>query len=113
MSAAPAWEMALKPQARRVLGLLRRDVLNVCAVQELPTIDGREPILRLAARIGELRKAGCSIRTRREANGTATYALISEPGERDARRRSDERRRARKRAAAVQESLFDLEAVAA
>jgi hypothetical protein len=42
-------------------------------------IDRKDPILRVAARIEELRREGYVIRTRRLANNTATYFLISEP----------------------------------
>lgn len=42
-------------------------------------IDGGEPILRLPARVDELRQRGWTIRTERETNRTARYVLLSAP----------------------------------
>jgi hypothetical protein len=45
-----------------------------------PTVDGGPPILRLAARILDLRNDGLSIESSTDPNGVARYVLVSEPG---------------------------------
>lgn len=45
-----------------------------------PAIDGGPPILRLAARILDLRREGLSIEASKDPSGTARYVLVSEPG---------------------------------
>jgi hypothetical protein len=43
-------------------------------------IDGGPPILRLAARILDLRNDGLAIEASTDPNGVARYVLVSEPG---------------------------------
>jgi len=43
-------------------------------------VDGGKPIMRMAARVLELRQQGLSIDTRTDPNGVARYVLVSEPG---------------------------------
>lgn len=45
-------------------------------------VDGGRPIMRLAARILDLRRQGLSINVSSDPNGTARYVLTSEPGPR-------------------------------
>jgi hypothetical protein len=45
-----------------------------------PTIDGREPIRRVASRIDELRAAGYRIDSRGRRHRMAVYVLLGEPG---------------------------------
>ena len=74
-------------QCERVLALLRErgeSGVNTAEFQELPIVDGGAPILRLAARIDNLKHRGFAITSRRQPNGTSTYTLVSELGvERD------------------------------
>lgn len=77
MTAAPS-------QVERVLALLRERAgagrgVNTTELQELPVADGGRPILRLAARVHQLRERGFVISGRRERNGTQTYVLLAEP----------------------------------
>lgn len=44
-----------------------------------PTIDGRKPILRLAARIYDLRQRGYKIRDERTESGMVDYFLVARP----------------------------------
>jgi hypothetical protein len=71
----------MKTQKQRVLDQLRAhpEGVNETAFAAPWVIDGGKPIQRVAARVFELRQEGFQIRTRRLANGTATYILESEP----------------------------------
>jgi hypothetical protein len=71
----------MKPQTVRVLRQLRLHPtgLNETAFAPPAVVDGGLPIQRVAARIYELKQDGFEIRTRRLANGTASYVLIAEP----------------------------------
>lgn len=71
----------MKPQTERVLRALRQypDGVNQTAWSAPWVIDSQKPIQRVAARIEELRREGYVITTRRLANGTASYRLVSEP----------------------------------
>lgn len=64
-------------QRSRVLAALRAHPagVNETAFAAPRVLDGGSPILRVAARIFELRSEGHDIRTARERNGTATYRL--------------------------------------
>lgn len=64
-------------QKQRVLAVLRLRPggVNETAFAAPAVIDGGRPVQRVAARIWELRQEGHEIVSRREADGTATYAL--------------------------------------
>ena len=70
-------------QTKRALALLRERAAEGRGLNPTdllpPVANGRPPVTRMAARIDELRAAGFSIVSRREANRTATYYLVSEP----------------------------------
>jgi hypothetical protein len=70
----------MKPQTERVLRQLRLhpEGVNQTAFSAPWVIDQQKPIQRVAARVEELRREGYVITTRRLANNTATYRLISE-----------------------------------
>jgi len=86
----PSSQVEAKPvettdvQRARVLAALRRGpVRNIDAVSG--QMDGGAPILRLAARIKELREDGCHILTTiLKSSNTAAYTLVSEPQQRGA-----------------------------
>lgn len=85
--------MAEKPtQNERVLRALRRQGrfgITPIDFVRTPTIDGHPPILRLAARIGELRAEGHRIST--DVGTTALYRLHeASPGAPDARPAGEE-----------------------
>ena len=65
-------------QNDRVLKLLRAregEGINTTDLMA-PAADGGKPILRLAARIDDLRKRGHGFEVRRRSNGTVTYVLL-------------------------------------
>jgi hypothetical protein len=64
-------------QKQRVLAVLRLRPggVNETAFAAPTVIDGGLPVQRVAARVWELRQEGHEIVSRREADGTATYAL--------------------------------------
>lgn len=70
-------------QTERVLALLRERALHDRSLNPVDlldaTADGGPPILRLPARINNLRDAGYRIYTRRAPNRTADYFLLGEP----------------------------------
>lgn len=69
-------------QNDRVLAALRKTgTRGLSAVDFLPprTVDGGEPILRLAARIHDLRKREFSIKKVGERHGTAVYVITQNP----------------------------------
>jgi hypothetical protein len=70
-------------QVDRVLSLLRARAAECRPLNTVdllaPAADGGKPIIRLPARINDLRDSGHVIDTRRAANRTADYFLISEP----------------------------------
>lgn len=68
-------------QRARVLAALRATPagVNETAFAAPAVLDGGKPILRVAARVFELRSAGHEIRTELERNGTATYRLRIPP----------------------------------
>jgi hypothetical protein len=70
-------------QVERVLSLLRERAAGGHPLNTVdllaPTTDGGKPILRLPARINELRGAGFAIATSRAPNGTANYFLRAQP----------------------------------
>lgn len=60
---------------QRILDALQKGPVNPIMFQA-PACDGGKPILRVAARISELRAAGDRITSQRQPNGTATYTLV-------------------------------------
>ena len=67
-------------QNDRVLALLRQrgdQGLNTADLMA-PAVDGRKPILRLAARIFDLQQQGYRIRSVRRSNATVSYFLVGE-----------------------------------
>lgn len=70
---APQWERVLR--ALRTAGPRGIDQGQLLR----PTIDGGEPIARLASRIEELRDRGYRIDTRRRRAGYAIYVLVGDP----------------------------------
>jgi hypothetical protein len=71
----------MKPSTERVLRALRAHPEGVNETAWAPpwVIDGGKSMQRIAARIWELRQEGYVITTRRMANDSATYILVSEP----------------------------------
>ena len=65
-------------QNERVLKLLRARAGEGVNTTDLmaPDADGGKPILRLAARIDDLRRRGHGFEVRRRSNGTTTYVLL-------------------------------------
>lgn len=63
----------------RVLKALQYGVVSPLFFSQTPTLDGGKPILRVAARVKELRIEGYEISTERASNGTARYRLVSSP----------------------------------
>jgi hypothetical protein len=70
-------------QIERLLAVLRARAAAGRSVNTIdflaPAVDGGAPILRLPARVNDLRNTGFLIETRRALNGTADYRLIDEP----------------------------------
>lgn len=62
-------------QVERVRRALERGPVNVTDFAAPNVIDGGKPIMRMAARVQELRDQGYAITTRRLSNGTAQYEL--------------------------------------
>ncbi len=66
-----------KTQIERVLDELRRGPVKVTDFAAPDVCDGAKPILRVAARVDELRKQGFDITSSRASNGCAIYTLAS------------------------------------
>lgn len=64
-------------QKDRVLRMLQRGPVNTTDFLLPDVVDGRKPILRVAACVCQLRKSGYPIATTEAADGTATYTLTT------------------------------------
>ena len=63
-------------QTERVLRALQSGPVFAADFSPPHVIDGGKPIFRVAARVGDLRKAGHDIKTRIARNGCAIYQLV-------------------------------------
>jgi Helix-turn-helix domain len=66
-------------QTARILRALRSGPVS-CTDFQAPTCDGGFPVLRVAARIADLKDAGYGIDSRLARNGTAIYTLTLDVG---------------------------------
>ena len=63
----------------RILAALEQGTVSPVDFAAPNVIDGGKPVMRVAARVKELRDAGYTIRSSRAANGIALYTLEATP----------------------------------